>query len=169
MNLNIQIGLKVTGNSVEVFYCGNSGSELNSAHAECLKNNDGSSKFYSVRNPLMSPLQSVQVDTEEHPEIIAANARRKVLGEELAKKLEQQKLARKSKAAPVQPPIPAASPAEPLAPAPAIVADAAVAEQVKDAPEVANPVETVKESPDSPTEESDAAPVRRIRSGRRRG
>lgn len=93
--LNIQIGIKVVGATATVFYCGSSGAELSAAHKKELSKSNGAAKFFSVRNPMMAPLQSVVVSTEDHPDVVAANERRKVLDAELAEKQAEAARARK--------------------------------------------------------------------------
>lgn len=81
--MNILIGIKQTPAKsgppeVDVFYCGRDGAAFRQAHAELVKDNSDS-KFFQIQNPLLTPLQNVVHSTEEHPDIVAAQERRKNL------------------------------------------------------------------------------------------
>ena len=88
--MNILIGIKETPvkgklPDVEVFYIGRDGVELRKKHAALVKANKDESKFAMIQNPLLTPLQSVVTETEDHPEEIAARKRRIEQAEALTK------------------------------------------------------------------------------------
>lgn len=81
------IGIKQTPQkgalpAVEVFYCGNDGVQFRKKHAALItKDNPEGTKFFSVVNPLLVPLQNVVHSTEDHPDIVRANEHRAALAE----------------------------------------------------------------------------------------
>lgn len=88
------IGIKQTPQNgalpkVEVFYCGRDGVEFRKKHAALVtKDNPEGTKFFSITNPLLVPLQNVQHSTEEHPDVIAAHKRRADLADAAKPKTE---------------------------------------------------------------------------------
>ena len=73
----------------EVFYCGNDGVEFRKKHAALVtKDNPEGTKFFSIVNPLLVPLQNVVHSTEDHPDVIAAQKHRAKLAEAAKPKVE---------------------------------------------------------------------------------
>lgn len=81
------IGIKQTPQKgalpkIEVFYAGQDGVEFRKKHAALMtKDNPDGTKFFSVVNPLLVPLQNVVHSTEDHPDVVSANERRARLAE----------------------------------------------------------------------------------------
>lgn len=95
------IGIKQTPQTgalpkVEVFYAGRDGVEFRKKHAALVqKDNPEGTKFFSVVNPLLVPLQNVVHSTEDHPDVIAAQKRRASIAEKQTPNPQQTELAEK--------------------------------------------------------------------------
>lgn len=92
------IGIKQTPQKgalpkVEVFYCGRDGVEFRKQHAALMAaENPEGTKFFSITNPLLIPLQNVAHSTEDHPDIIAAQKKRAAIAKAAGAKSEQTEL-----------------------------------------------------------------------------